>query len=284
MLTQNKSWPAPAKLNLFLHITGRRDDGYHELQTLFQFVDLCDWLSFEIRADGRVARAEPLQGVSEAEDLCLQAAELLKSKVAQDKLGVVIHLDKKLPMGGGLGGGSSDAATTLLVLNRLWRLDLSCTALCELGLQLGADVPVFVRGQAAWAEGIGEQLTSVEIPEAWYLILVPNAQVPTAKLYQSSDLCRNKPRVVLQDYLDGGGTNVFEPLARAMFPDVDEAFAWLEEFAATRMTGSGACLFAAFSSQNTAQKVLDQLPDKWQGFVTQGQNQSPLHKILAESV
>jgi len=269
------SWPAPAKLNLFLHITGRRDDGYHELQTLFQFVDFGDELRFRIDDSGLVRRREALAGVAEEADLTVRAARLLQAETGCTQ-GVEIHIDKHLPMGGGLGGGSSDAATTLVVLNRLWDLGLSEDCLAELGLRLGADVPVFVRGRAAWAEGVGEQLQTVDLPEPWFVILQPDAHVATAKLFADPQLTRDLQPIKIRDYLAGGGRNVFEPLVRAAYPDVDAALTWLNVHAAARMTGTGACVFAAFERETQARQVAAQAAGRWRTIVARGCNRSPL--------
>ncbi|HFE32533.1 MAG TPA: 4-(cytidine 5'-diphospho)-2-C-methyl-D-erythritol kinase [Gammaproteobacteria bacterium] len=269
------SWPAPAKLNLFLHITGRRADGYHELQTLFQFVDYGDELRFRIDDSGLVRRREVLAGVAEETDLTVRAARLLQAETGC-RQGVEIHIDKRLPMGGGLGGGSSDAATTLVALNRLWRLGLSEDRLAALGLHLGADVPVFVRGRAAWAEGVGEQLAPVELPEPWFVILQPGAHVATADLFADPQLTRDLQPIKIRDYLAGGGMNVFEPLVRAAYPDVDAALTWLNARAAGRMTGTGACVFAAFEREAQARQVAAQAAGRWRTIVARGCNRSPL--------
>ncbi len=268
-------WSAPAKLNLFLHITGRRADGYHELQTLFQFVDYGDELRFRVRDDGVVQRAGTLAGVPEDVDLTVRAARLLQTETACTQ-GVEIGLDKRLPMGGGLGGGSSDAATTLVALNRLWGLGLSEDRLAALGLQLGADVPVFVRGRAAWAEGVGERLTAVELPEPWFVILQPDAHVATGQLFADPRLTRDLQPIKIRDYLAGVGRNVFEPLVRAAYSDVDAALTWLNGHADARMTGSGACVFAAFEREAQARIVAGQAVGRWQPIVARGCNRSPL--------
>ena len=268
-------WPAPAKLNLFLHITGRRPDGYHELQTLFQFVDYGDALRFSVTDDGIVRRCEVLAGVSEAEDLTLRAARLLQAETGCTR-GVDIHIDKRLPMGGGLGGGSSDAATTLVALNHLWALNLSEHRLATLGLSLGADVPVFVRGRAAWAEGVGDRLEPVALPEPWYVILQPDAHVATAALFADPRLTRDLRPIKIRDYLAGGGQNVFEPLVRAAYPDIDAALEWLSGRAEARMTGTGACVFAAFEHESQARDVAEQAAGRWRAIVARGCNRSPL--------
>ena len=268
-------WPAPAKLNLFLHITGRRADGYHELQTLFQFVDYGDELRFDIRADGEVRRLGQIAGVAAEDDLTVRAARLLQAETGCAH-GVDIDIDKRLPMGGGLGGGSSDAATTLVALNRLWGLGLSEDRLALLGLRLGADVPVFVRGRAAWAEGVGERLRPVDLPEPWYLILQPHAHVATADLFADPQLTRDQQPIKIRDFLAGAGQNVFEPLVRAAYPDVNAALAWLNARAAGRMTGTGACVFAAFENEAQAREVAAQAAGRWPAIVARGCNRSPL--------
>jgi 4-diphosphocytidyl-2-C-methyl-D-erythritol kinase len=283
---QARTWPAPAKLNLFLHITGRRSDGYHELQTVFQFVDLCDELHFTLRRDGLVQRVNALSGVAEEQDLVVRAARLLQAKTGC-QLGVDIRLDKRLPMGGGLGGGSSDAATTLVALNQLWGLGLDEEALAALGLQLGADVPVFVRGRAAWAEGVGEQLQPIELPEPWYVILAPKVHVATVELFQSPQLTRDSQPLKIRDYLEwlGSGSasdskfcNVFEPLVRAKYHEIDAALSWLGQYAPSRLTGTGACVFAAFADEAQARRVAKEVGGRWQAMVAAGCNRSPLFR------
>ncbi len=270
-----ESWPAPAKLNLFLHVTGRRADGYHLLQTVFQFIDQCDRLSFEIRGDGLVRRVTDLAGVRSENDLAVRAATLLQQR-AGCSLGADIHIEKNLPMGGGLGGGSSDAATTLHALNTLWGLDLPRNVLLELALQLGADVPVFVAGHAAWAEGVGEVLTPVELAEPWYVVIAPPCQVNTAEIFQAPELTRDCQEITIGSFLSGQGGNVFEALVRRRHPQVDEALNWLASYAPARMSGTGACVFAAFDHAVEAHKVYGERPPGWQGFVARGVNRSPL--------
>ena len=278
-MTLPKCWPAPAKLNLFLHITGRRADGYHLLQTVFQFLDFGDELVFTPREDGRIQRLTDIPGVPAGQDLVVRAASLLKQQAGVD-VGVDIALDKRLPLGGGLGGGSSDAATTLVALNRIWDCGLSLEQLAGLGLQLGADVPVFVRGQAAWAEGVGEVLVPVELPEPWFVVLIPPISVSTAKVFSDSQLIRDCPAITIRDFLSGQGANVCEPLVRQGWPEVDAALRDLSEFATARMTGTGACVFAAFEREAEARAAWRQLSDKWSGFVARGKNTSPLRQVL----
>ncbi|WJW75948.1 4-(cytidine 5'-diphospho)-2-C-methyl-D-erythritol kinase [Thiohalobacter sp. IOR34] len=275
-------WPAPAKLNLFLHVTGRRPDGYHELQTLFQFLDFGDELRFRLRPDGQVLRSAALAGVSAEADLCLRAARRLQA-LAGVKAGVEITLDKRLPMGGGLGGGSSDAATVLLALNRLWGCDLTLDELARLGLELGADVPVFVRGRAAWAEGVGERLEPVELPEPWYLVLVPSVSVSTAGVFSAPELTRDSRRITIADFLSGAGRNDCEPVVRARYPEVARLLDWLGQRGEARLTGTGGCVFAAFDSREAAEGVKAELPPAWSGFVARGCNRSPLYRALEEA-
>jgi len=271
-------WPAPAKLNLLLYVLGRRPDGYHELQTLFQFLTVSDWLYFDIQAQGPVRLAGQPAGVPAAADLCIRAAELLRT-YCQCRAGVTLYNDKRLPVGGGLGGGSSDAATTLLVLNRLWELGLPPAELAQLGLQLGADVPVFIHGQAAWAEGVGEQLSPMAPREAWYLVLVPKVSVSTAAVFSDPGLTRDTPRTKIPD-LPAMGQNDCEAVVRRNYPEVDAAMNWLAGFSPARLTGTGACVFAAFETEADAQQVARQLPPDWSGFVARGANRSPLLSAL----
>jgi len=272
-------WPAPAKLNLFLHITGRRADGYHLLQTVFQFLDYADELRFEIREDSDITRATEVKGVPAEQDLVVRAARLLQKEAGVSQ-GVVIHIEKKLPIGGGLGGGSSNAATTLIALNRLWDCGLSTEQLAGLGLMLGADVPVFIRGRAAWAEGVGEELVPVELPEPWYVVLIPPVSVSTAQVFSDPQLIRDCPAITIRDFLSGQGGNVCEPVVRQGWPEVDAALRDLSGFAMARMTGTGACVFAAFEQEDEARSAWLQLSDKWSGFVTRGKNTSPLRQVL----
>jgi len=271
----SRHWPAPAKLNLILHITGQRQDGYHLLQTVFQFIDISDSLDFSIRDDAVISRQSDWQGVAEADDLIVRAAKSLQQASACN-LGADINLQKRLPAGGGLGGGSSDAATTLVALNHLWGIDFSIDQLAEIGLQLGADVPVFVRGKAAWAEGVGEQLTAIEPEECCYLVLCPDCSVSTEEVFNSSDLTRNTPAIRIRDFLEEGGHNDCESVVRNLYPQVAEALDWLDQFAVARMTGTGACIFAGFDKQQQAESVYEKLPQGWEGFVAKGLNNSPL--------
>jgi 4-diphosphocytidyl-2-C-methyl-D-erythritol kinase len=271
-------WPAPAKLNLFLHITGRRQDGYHLLQTVFQFIDYCDLLHFEVRHDGLIRRVTEIAGVDERQDLVWRAANLLQQE-SNAHLGVDISIIKRIPMGGGLGGGSSDAATTLVALNRLWDLDLSVSRLVELGIKLGADVPVFINGQAAWAEGVGEKLQSVSLPQPWYVVIMPPCQVATGEIFTAPELTRDSNPIKIRDFLAGQGVNVCEPVVRSRHPEVGEVLDWLSQFSKARLTGTGACVFAAFDSERLAQEVISKIPSQWSGFVAKGLNTSPLYSI-----
>lgn len=270
-------WPAPAKLNLFLHITGRRADGYHELQTVFQLLDFGDRVRLQVREDGVIHHLSPIAGVEPQQDLTIRAARLLQQH-SGCSLGVAIEIDKRIPMGGGLGGGSSDAATALRVLNQLWRLDLDVDELAELGLSLGADVPVFVRGESAWGEGVGEQLSAVQLPEQWFFVLCPNVSIPTAELFASPQLTRDARPIKIRDYLAGAGSNAFEPLVRERYPAVNEAMAWLTQVSGTpaRMTGTGSSIFVAVDDEQNARKIMASLPDQWQAFYARGVNRSPL--------
>jgi len=273
--TASGPWPAPAKLNLLLHVVGRRADGYHELQTVFQFLTVSDWLYFDVHQQTGIELVGEPAGVPANADLCVRAANVLRNATGS-QAGVTIYNDKRLPLGGGLGGGSSDAATTLLVLNRLWGLDLPSDELARLGLSLGADVPVFVHGRAAWAEGVGEILTPVTPPEAWYLVLVPAVSISTAAIFSDPGLTRDTPRTKIPDLLSGVGQNDCEAVVRRRHPEVAAALDWLDGFSPARLTGTGACVFAAFDTQADAQAVAAQLPASWSGLVARGTNRSPL--------
>lgn len=278
--TPDLAWPAPAKLNLFLHITGRRADGYHCLQTLFQLLNYGDRLWFEDRSDGYIHRCNALPGVSLAQDLTVRAATLLQQQTGMTR-GVDITLDKRLPMGGGLGGGSSNAATTLVALNHLWRCGLSGRELERLALTLGADVPVFVRGVTAWAQGIGEALTPVTLPEDWYLVIDPGVSVSTTEIFAAPELTRNCPPITIEDFLAGHAGNVCEPVVARRYCTVREALHWLASYGTARMTGTGGCVFARFKTQAQAEQPLAELPQSWRGFVAQGVNGSPLQSRIA---
>jgi len=272
-------WPAPAKLNLFLHITGRRDDGYHLLQSVFQFLDYGDEITIDLREDGVIQRLSELPGVLPEQDLVVRAAHLLQQE-SGCRLGANIRVTKNLPMGGGLGGGSSDAATVLVALNRLWHLNLPVQRLALLGLQLGADVPVFIHGHAAWAEGVGEILHPVELPEPWYLVLIPPVAVSTAEIFSDPELTRDCRAIKIRDFLAGQGGNVCQPVASRHYPEIAQALAWLGQFAEAKMTGTGSCIFAAFNSEEQAEAVYQQLPHNWRGFVAKGSNRSALYQRM----
>lgn len=273
-------WPAPAKLNLFLHVLGRRADGYHELQTGFQFLDWGDRLGFEMRRDGGISRAGWGQ-VPLERDLVVRAAKLLRDRSGIGA-GAAIHLSKSLPPGGGLGGGSSDAATTLVALNRLWGAGLGPDELCALGLELGADVPVFVRGRAAVAEGVGERLHPVEWSEPWYLVIDPGVEVSTQVVFEDPQLTRNSAPTTIAGLLAHGGRNDCEAVVRRRYPEVGRALDWLAGHGPARMTGTGGCVFAPFESRERAVKVGDDTPAPWRATVARGLNRSPLLDRLAE--
>jgi 4-diphosphocytidyl-2-C-methyl-D-erythritol kinase len=269
------SWPAPAKLNLFLHITGRRTDGYHELQTAFQFLDYGDSLQFEITPQEEIKLADSLPEVKDDDNLIIRAAKLLQQQTSTTQ-GAIISIDKRLPMGGGLGGGSSNAATTLVALNHLWQCGLETAELAQLGLELGADVPVFIAGHAAWAEGVGEKLTPISPTEPWFAVIKPDCHVSTAEIFSSSELTRDCEPIKISRFLSGEGRNVCEDVVKKHYPAVAKALNWLAHYATPKMTGTGACVFAEFDSQQQAQLVVNNLPSNWQGFVAKGCNQSPL--------
>lgn len=279
-----RPWPAPAKLNLFLHILGRRPDGYHELQSCFQFVDLCDEIDIEVRNDGEIRRVTPIEGVAEQADLCVRAARALKD-ASGSALGANIRLVKRIPIGGGLGGGSSDAATVLVALNHLWDLKFSTDQLAALGLKLGADVPVFVRGRVAWAEGVGERITLLYPPqapaEANYLILKPNVFVSTAEVFQDPELTRNSAPITIHGFLATGGRNDCWNVVRRRYAEVARAFEWLSGFGTARLTGTGACVFLACESEARGREILREVPPAWTGFLARGLNDSPLLERLA---
>ena len=273
--TWDSRYPAPAKLNLFLHVIGRRTDGYHLLQTVFRFVDRSDYLSFSVREDEQVILQHPLPGVPPEKDLTVRAVRLLQAEAGCRK-GVDITVEKHLPMGGGLGGGSSDAATVLLALNHLWQLGLSRCRLQEIGLALGADVPVFLFGQNAFAEGVGEILHAVDLPPAWYVVLEPPVHVPTATIFNDAELKRDTPPVFPSGWFPRFGLNDLEAVAVKHFPEVAQHLRWLSRFGEARMTGSGACVFAEFSTENEAKNVIAQLPAKMRGWVAAGLREHPL--------
>ncbi len=271
--------PAPAKLNLMLHIIGRRADGYHQLQTLFQFLDYSDELSFALRDDGEIVLHTEIDGVPHDSNLIVKAARQLKNK-SGCALGADIWLEKRLPMGGGIGGGSSDAATTLLGLNHLWQLGWSLEQLAEIGIGLGADVPVFVHGHAAFAEGVGEVLTPVELEEPWFLVAIPQVSVSTAEIFSDLELTRDSPAITLSAVLERGGRNDCQSVVERRYPDVRNALILLNKFVSVRLTGTGCCLFGSFPNKAEADKVAAQLPDSLPGFVAKGCNVSMLHQRL----
>ena len=278
-------WPSPAKLNLFLYITGQRADGYHTLQTLFQFLDYGDEMSINVRNDGEIHLLTPVDGVEHEDNLIVRAARLLmKTAAERGRLpagsGADISILKRLPMGGGLGGGSSNAATVLVALNHLWQCGLSVDELAIMGLTLGADVPVFVRGHAAFAEGVGEILTPVNPAEKWYLVAHPGVSIPTPVIFNDPDLPRNTPKRSIETLLKCEFGNDCEVIARKRFREVDAALSWLLEYAPSRLTGTGACVFAEFDTESRARQVLEQAPEWLKGFVAKGVNLSPLHRAL----
>ncbi len=271
--------PAPAKLNLMLHILGRRADGYHQLQTLFQFLDYSDELTFALREDGEIRLHTDIEGVPHDSNLIVKAARQLQSK-STCSLGADIWLEKRLPMGGGIGGGSSDAATTLLGLNHIWQLGWSLDQLAELGVNLGADVPVFVKGHAAFAEGVGEVLTPVELDEPWFLVAIPQVSVSTAEIFSDPELTRDTPAITLSAVLERGGRNDCQSVVERRYPDVRNALILLNKFVSVRLTGTGCCVFGSFPNKAEADKVAAQLPASLPGFVAKGCNVSMLHQRL----
>lgn len=280
-MTSTLICPAPAKLNLFLHVVGRRADGYHLLQTLFRLIDLNDTLTFTRRDDGEIHRVNPVEGVPEDQDLCVRAARRLQESTGCAH-GVDILLNKVIPMGGGLGGGSSDAATTLLALNRLWSLNLSRRELMQIGVTLGADVPFFIYGENAFAEGVGEELQAYTLPEAWYVVLTPPAHVPTAEIFTHPELTRNTISMTMRALPVGSAFklgqfgNDLQAVACRLYPVIEQHLAWLKSFSPSLMTGSGACVFAEFPTEEAAKAVLSCLPENMRGFVARGLQQHPL--------
>lgn len=278
------AFPAPAKLNLMLRVVGRREDGYHLLQTVFRFIDYADSLRFRVRDDGVIARVNDIPGVPPETDLCVRAARLLQAATGS-RLGADIHLEKRLPMGGGLGGGSSDAATTLMVLNRLWHTALNRGQLIDLAKKLGADVPVFVFGENAFAEGIGERLQALTLAPAWYLVLCPPVAVPTAAVFADPELKRNSEKITIQSFFRAAEAaqpaNDLQPVVVRRYPEVARHLAWLSRHGQALMTGSGACVFAAFGTEAAARQVWRTLPADMQGFVAQGLKRHPLHHLGA---
>ncbi|CDT22489.1 4-(cytidine 5'-diphospho)-2-C-methyl-D-erythritol kinase [Vibrio coralliirubri] len=282
MITTPTHWPSPAKLNLFLYITGRRDNGYHELQTLFQFVDFGDELTVTANSETSSITITPeIPGVALEDNLIWKAATALQ-QYTSTSFGADIELNKVLPMGGGIGGGSSNAATVLVALNYLWQLNLSDDQLAEIGLKLGADVPVFVRGHAAFAEGVGEQLQPANPDEKWYLVVKPQVSIATVDIFTHSELTRNTPKRALSTLLEQEYVNDCEKIVRMLYPEVDKQLSWLLQYAPSRLTGTGSCVFAEFNSKKEAELVREQLPDTVSAFVAKGRNISPLKETLAE--
>ena len=265
-----------------LHITGRREDGYHLLQTVFQFIDLYDRMQFEVTATPEIERINSRTPIAASDDIIVRAARLLQSRYRTEQ-GVRISIEKCIPIGGGLGGGSSNAASCLLALNKLWNLGLSLDQLAEIGLELGADVPVFVQGFAAWAGGVGEQLTPIELPEPHYLVIHPNITVSTAEIFNAEELTRVCDAITIRAFLAGAGINVCESVARKRYAVIGEALDWLNQFAEARMTGTGACIFAPFDSLEAAEGVKSRVPANWQAYVASGMNRNPVHAICGIS-
>jgi len=268
-------WAAPAKLNLFLHVTGRRSDGYHDLQTVFQLIDLIDDIHIQVRADGLIERPSGPAGVPAEADLVVRAARALQAAGAT-RQGATLHVTKRIPLGGGLGGGSSDAATVLVALNQMWKCGLNEDDLAAIGVELGADVPVFIRGRSAWGEGRGERLTPLELPERWFALVHPQVHVATAAVFQAPELTRNSPPITMGGFLQSGGRNDFEPVVRTRYPEVARALDWLGHFAPARLTGTGSCIFAPCATQDEAQDIVTRVPAPWRGMVARGMNVSPL--------
>jgi 4-diphosphocytidyl-2-C-methyl-D-erythritol kinase len=271
--------PAPAKLNLFLHITGRRPDGYHLLQTIFQLLDVGDELDFSARTDGQITLATDLEGVATEDNLVVRAARALALHTGCTA-GADIRLRKRIPTGGGLGGGSSDAATTLLGLNQLWGCGLGLEELARIGLSLGADVPVFVHGRSAWAEGVGELLQPVALPPRWYLVIYPECPVNTAVIFKDRELTRNTPVITLAAFLTGQVHNDCEPVASRLNPEIARALAWLASHGTARMSGTGSAVFAAFEDEYAARRAAAAVPGEWTRFVARGLDRSPVHAAL----
>ena len=276
-------WPAPAKLNLFLHITGRRPDGFHDLQTIFQLIDLCDDIAITVRDDGRIERTAGPATVPPETDLVVRAANALREATGTP-LGASIGVTKHIPMGAGLGGGSSDAATALLALNHLWATGLTPQRLAEIGLTVGSDVPVFVAGSSAWAEGRGERLEPVELPERWFVVVNPRVHVPTALVFQAAELTRNSPKITMRAAFLTSGRNDCESVVRAQFPEVADALDWLGQHGSAHLTGTGASVFADFARAADAERVAARVPDRWTSFVARGLNTSPVHERMSWGV
>lgn len=271
--------PCPAKLNLFLHILGKRADGYHEIQTLFQLLNIGDELKLAPQQQPDIELNDAIPGLAKQDNLIYKAAKLLQ-KTTQCRLGAKLQLTKTLPLGGGIGGGSSNAATTLLGLNHLWQTGLSIAQLAQLGAQLGADVPVFVHGKTAWAEGVGEKLQALPMPARWYVVVAPNCHVSTASIFSHQELTRDTLAIKVAAFLEKGGKNDCQPLVERLFPQVRDAVEWLNQFGSAQLTGTGACVFTEFSDERKARQVLARKPSQFNGFVAQGENVSPLHQRL----
>ena len=275
--------PAPAKLNLFLHITGQRADGYHLLQTVFRLLDWGDTLDFAVRSDGEIHRVNAVAGVPEETDLCVRAARALQ-RASGCTLGADITVHKRLPLGGGLGGGSSDAATTLMALDRLWNTRLGLARLLETGIELGADVPFFLFGRDAFAEGIGEILQPAALPPACYVVLAPGVSAQTARIYASPDLTRNTPPIKVSEFTFDRTCNDLQPVACKLFPEITDALSWLGQYAPARMTGSGACVFAPVDSFEHAAQIVGQCPARWQAWQAASLARHPMHGLRSEDV
>ena len=274
------NWPAPAKLNLFLHVLGRRADGYHELQTAYQLIDLADHLTFALREDGEIRRLEGPASVPAEMDLAVRAARQLQA-ASGSRQGVDLRITKRIPIQGGLGGGSSDAATTLVALNELWGIDLPVGQLADMGRELGADLPLFIHGHSAWGEGVGDRLTPLQLPPRHYAVIFPGIGVSTAAVFQASELTRNSPSLTIRAFLQAGGRNDCAPVATGRYPEVARALGWLARRGDARLTGTGSCVFAGFTERAQAEAALSELPGEWSGFVAQGLDQSPLQERLA---
>jgi 4-diphosphocytidyl-2-C-methyl-D-erythritol kinase len=285
--------PAPAKLNLFLHVVGRRPDGYHLLQSVFQLIDRSDTLHFDLRDDERIVRTTDVPGVPEEQDLIVRALRALQAEYArrhgQLPPGMAVAVEKRLPMGGGLGGGSSDAATALMAANHLWRAGLTDAELITLGLPLGADIPFFLFGETAFAEGVGEALQAVPGPDCWYVVIEPGVAVPTVAIFTAPDLTRNTKAITISDFsrrhvesndLIGFGKNDLQDVAARLFPPVAEAIEWLGSYGAARMTGSGSCVFCAFSTEQEAERVLAQVPERWKAWKAHALQSHPMKSLL----
>ncbi len=281
MICETTHWPSPAKLNLFLYITGRQANGYHELQTLFQFIDVCDTLTITANHSGEITLENNLEGVDTQDNLVWKAARALQHYTGS-QYGAHIDVDKILPMGGGIGGGSSNAATVLVALNFLWGTQCSEDELAQIGLALGADVPVFVRGSAAFAEGVGEQFSPADPKEKWYLLVKPQVSIATVDIFTHEELTRNTPKRSLTTLLSDKYENDCEKIVRLLYPEVDKQLSWLLQYAPSRLTGTGSCVFSEFNNKDDAIKVFEQLPDNVSAYVARGCNRSPLLETLAK--